>query len=261
MKEAKFNNYLKKVIKLLLIIIKLNLIINDNDLLTKELDIDYTHTLSLLNGNIFILHKTGAIVYNYNFTIILYMHDFGTEIINYEEENSLTSINQCEDNNNQYVVALIKNSIHIFSSRGQYLFSTQNSFFSDFSKDIFTINYSFLYYKYVGVNYYFIITYKNNDNIMKIIEFKINMNNKSFNIHLEATYNNSANIVSDSVSCQIINSNVYSNNLACFYVKKSNNNQKYFLINLFDIENSFNMTNETKIWDRYDTNHLIKTAK
>ena len=261
MKEGKYNNYLKKVIKLLLIIIKLNLIINDSDLLTKELDIDYTHTLSLLNGNIFILHKTGAIVYNYNFTIILYMHDFGTEIINSEEENSLTSINQCEDNNNQYVVALIKNDIHIFSSRGLYLFSIDNTtLFSDFSTtNLVYIDYSFLYYKYESSNYYFTITYKNNYNKMKIVEFIINMNNKLFNFDKEIISN--VDIVSDSISSQIINSNNFSNKLFCFYVKNVDG-KNIFLLNLFDIENNFEIINETIFFQYFDfsNNYLIKTV-
>jgi hypothetical protein len=264
MKELHINNYLKKIITLVLFVIKLNIVINDSSLLDKYLDIDYTHALSLLNGNIFILHKNGVIVYNYNFSIILYNNNFeGATIINSEEENSLTSIIQCENDNNQYIVALIKNTIHIFSARGEYLFSIENtSLFSDFSiTNIIYIYYSFLYYKSEDSNYYFIITYKNNNNKIKIIEFIININTKLYSVHYETTYN-VENIVSDSISCQIINSNAYSNILFCFYVKNVDNGN-FFLLNLFDIENNFEMINETIIFKNFDNwnNHLIKTIR
>ena len=87
------------------------------------------------------------------------------------------------------------------------------------------------------------------------------MNTKLYSVHYETTYN-VENIVSDSISCQIINSHAYSNKLFCFYVKNVDNGN-FFLLNLFDIENNFEMINETIIFKYIDdwNNHLIKTIR
>jgi len=123
MKKTYFNNYIKQILFIIIFIIFL-----------KSLNLDYTQALSLINWNIFIIHKDGVIVNNYNFTIILYSYNFdGYPIISSEKENNFTSIIQYDDDDiNQYVVAIIENVIYIFSSRGQYLFKVQNNFFSDF---------------------------------------------------------------------------------------------------------------------------------
>ena len=189
MKKDYFNNYIKQIFFIIIFINLNQIIITDENLFLKSLNLNYTHALSLINGNIFILHKDGVIVYNYNFTIILYSYNFdGNPIIPSEEENNFTSIIQCDDDINQYVVAIIKYETYIFSSRGQYLFKVQNTFFSDFITNSVYTYYSFLYYKYSGSIYYFIITYVNNNSEIKIIEFKINMNTKIFDIHNQKLY-------------------------------------------------------------------------
>ena len=147
MKESYFNNYMKQILFIFIFININKIVISQTVLLTKTLNLDFTHVLSLINGNIFIIHKNGVIVYNYNFTIILYSYNIDENpIISSEEENNFTSIIQCDDNK-QYVVTIIKNKIYIFSSRGQYLFQLSNDFFSDFISNYFYIYYSFLYYK------------------------------------------------------------------------------------------------------------------
>ena len=243
MKVAYYNNYMKQILFIFIMININQIVINDNALYI--MDLNYTHALSLINGNIFIIHKNGVNVYNYNFTLIIYSYNFdGNPIISSEEENNFTSIIQCDDDNNQYIVAIIKNNIYIFSSRGQYLFKTSNNFFSDFITNSIYIQYSFLYYKYSGNIYYFIITYVNNNNEIKIIEFTIDMNAKQlYEIYVEKTYTVN-DLFSDSIGSEIINSN----NLACFYVKgieQNYNAQNYFILSLFDIENNFQMINET----------------
>ena len=260
MKEIKLDNLFKVFIFFLIIINLSQVVISQTDLFSKNLDLDYTHALSLINGNIFIIHKNGVIVYNYNFTIILYNYDFGgTPLISSEEDNNLTSLIQCDDDNNQYVLALINDKIYIFSSRGQYLFHTSNtSLFSDFSTDFFYQYYSFLYYKYDGSLYYFIVSFINNQNLIELIEFQININNKSFNLCKKRIFNIS-NIISESVTCQIINTNKYLNTLSCFYIKRETINQ--FMLLLLNVENNFEIMNETQIFERNEikSNYIIKS--
>jgi hypothetical protein len=88
MKEVFFNNYIKQILFIFIFININQIVISEEGLFLKSLNLDYTHALSLINGNIFILHKDGVIVYNYNFTIILYNYNFdGNPIIPSEEEN------------------------------------------------------------------------------------------------------------------------------------------------------------------------------
>ena len=121
-----FINFTNIIYRIFIIIIIIN------KYLSLDLNLNYPHVLSLSNGNVFIIHEKGAIVYNYNFTIPLYDDNFGGNIIiSSELENELTSVIQCEDDNKQYVLALIYKKIYIFTNQGQYLFKLEN-FYDNF---------------------------------------------------------------------------------------------------------------------------------
>lgn len=254
-----------KNILIIIIIFNINhLVISDSSLSIKELNIDYTHALSLLNGNFFIIHQKGVRVYNYNFTSLLYDYYFnGETLIPSEEINNSTTIIQCP-NGGQYVLVLIYEDIYIFSSRGQYLFRVQNTqLFSDFSKDVLYYQYrvfSFLYYKYDGNIYYFIISYINNQKKIKLILFEIDMINNSFKINLNVPYD-VENLISDSVGCQIINSETFPNKISCFYAIL---NDPYFVLvlSVFDTEDNFTLLNKTDVYKDYGNNDniLIKSS-
>ena len=229
----------------------------------KYLDLEYTHSLSLINGNLFIIHKYGVIVYNYNFTSILYSYDFGgTPIIASEEDNNFTSVIQCKGNNYQYVIAIINDKIYVFSSRGQYFFhvSNNNNLFSDFSTNVENQYYSFLFYKNDGYNYYFIVTIIDNTNSIKIKEFKIDLAAQSFEMVNQKQYSPDS-LVSDSVACQITSYNNTSNVLACFYVNIIDYYNNLY-VSLFSIEENFNMINETIVLNSFQDriyNYSIKS--
>ena len=253
--KTHFKNYLKKLL-FHFIIINLIKIINLNNIEIIDTKLDFTHALSLINGNIFLLHQNGVIVYNHNMTIIL--HNYEHSFISSENENNLTSIIQCEDGNNQYIIALINNNIHVFTSRGQFLFTLSNGLLEDLSTDIFYISYSFLYYKCEGSIYYFIISYINTEKNIKIIEFTIDMNTKSYNIYKTKTHS-IENMVSDSASSQIVNTDGFNNILAVISFLKIENK---IVLSLFDIEKNLEMYNETMLsTDKMaQSNYIIKSA-
>ena len=86
----------------------IQVVISDNfDYYSKSLDFDYTHSLSLLNGNIFIIHKNGVMVYNYNLTIILYDYNEVTQELEKSDKNLTTFYEQESTNHRMYL--LIKN--------------------------------------------------------------------------------------------------------------------------------------------------------
>ena len=223
-------------------------IFNNNSYLEKELNLDYTHSLTLINGNVFIIHKNGVKVYDYNFNITLYEFNFGdSPIISSEDDNNFTSIIQCNDNK-QYIIAAIRDNIYIFSSKGQYLSHKPINLFSDFLINDYYKYYSFLYYKYLNKTYYFILTFLNNEGKIKIIELQLDNN---YNIISKVIFHNIIDSIteeiSDSISCQIMDYN-NSKCLGCVFGKKFSisSEKKIFLI-LFDLENNFKMINETNI--------------
>ena len=192
----------------LLIIIQILFgIINNSD--NFPFNLYYTHALSLINGNNFIIHKNGAMVFNYNLSIILYNYDFNGEIlIPSEKENNLTSLIQCSDDINHYVLAMIFDKIYVFSSRGQFLFQISNDFFLECSfEGLIFFSYSLLFYKYDNSNYYFILAFANNVQNIKIIYFEIDMISKFLRREKDFVHQINDSI-SDAISCQIVNTNV-----------------------------------------------------
>ena len=239
------------------IFIFLNLISITNSIY-KILDLVYTHSITLLNGNIFIIHKNGVTVYNYNFTIILYNNNFGgIPLISSKEDNDLTAVVQCTENN-KYVVSLIRDKIYFFSSKGQYLFHKSNNFFSDFPTEIFYKYFSFLYYKYENSYYYFIISFINSENKIKLIKFQIDFEEQAYNTSYKVY--DLINSISDSVSCQIIDFKDNPNILECLNTRKENSFY-YMILTLFNPEEDFLIINETKMqfYGNYK-NYLIKST-
>ena len=233
-----FINYLLRIFTFSIIL---------NKYLSIDIDINYPHSLSLLNGNVFIIHNKGVKVYNYNFTIPLYDYNFGGIIlISNDVINDLTFVIQCDDDNNQYVLTLIYNIIYVFSSRGQFLFKLEN-FYDNFldlsnlsSNKTFSKHYSFLYYKNENQLYEFIIIFINDAKEMIALKLGINMNTQSIKFINEKVLKENI----ETNTCQLSTSNNITNILICFIQKVNNLN---LVVTLFDIENDFHQMNESSI--------------
>ena len=257
-----YNNSSKKMF-ILLIFINIYHIITREVVKMKDLDLEYIHPITLLNGNIFIIHKNGILVYNYNFTNILYNNNFGgIPIIPSEEESEMTSVIQCKDNE-KYVIALINDTIYAFSSQGLYLFDKQINPFSDFRTDIYFKYFSFLYYKCEDSNYYFIVSFINNESNIKFVKVKANMQQQ--NCESEIFKYNISKPISDSVSCQVINFNDFSDKLVCVYAvkdlivynEKNQGEENKIKVSIFDPEDNFKILNQSSIGFFYINEHYI----
>ena len=232
----------------------------------KDLDLEYIHPITLLNGNIFIIHKNGVLVYNYNFTNILYNNNFGgIPIISSEEESELTSVIQCKDNG-KYVIGLINDTFYVFSSQGQYLFDKQINLFTDFRTDIYFKYFSFLYYKCQDSNYSFIVSFINNERNIKFVKIKANIEQQ--NCESEIFFYNINKPISDSVSCQIINFNDFSDKLVCVYAEKvlinngfNQNEENKVKVSLFDPEDNFKILKQSSIdFFNIDEHYIFKSV-
>ena len=220
------------MISILFIIIKICIFQYINSI---DFNLKNPHSFSLSNGNIFILHEDGVIVYNYNFTICLYSYDFdGIKLIQNTIQDKYISIIQCSDPY-EYVIAFVFKKIYIFTNKGKYLFSVQNldSYFSD----LLTIEpiyekISFLFYKNQDNVYQFFLSYTNNEKKIKIIKFEINMNDKSFDLKTNFIYNVES---ITSSNCQIMIDSNSKNILSCFY---AGSEEYYMNATSFDIEDN-----------------------
>jgi hypothetical protein len=86
------------------------------------------------------------------------------------------------------------------------------------------------------------------------------MNSHSFLIINDVLYDVQY-LISDSVGCQIINSDNYPNKLSCFYAIR-NDYKNTFALSIFDPENNFNLLNKTDVLtiEGNDENILIKSS-
>jgi len=247
-----FNNYFKAIFFFLVFINIYQFVINISVNKIMDLDLEFIHPITLLNGNIFIIHKNGVLVYNYNFTEILYDYNFGgTPIIPLETDNVLTSVIQSKDNEKN-VFVLINDKIYIFSSRGLYLFHKQINLFSDFREDVYYKYFTFLNYKYENDYYNLIVAFINNDSKIKFVKIQVYIQQEK--CESEIFYYNISNPFSDSISCQIINFNDFSDKLVCAYAINDVINYEYYQqnvyyikISIFDPEDNFKILNQSNI--------------
>ena len=184
--------------------------------------ISYTNpmAISLTNGNIFIIHKTGI-----DFSD-KYLNKIKTLLIFSNDEQIATnklskiSISKFDDGG---IICLINNYSYIFNNESILLF-----------KDIqININ-NYDYYSVIGdVNYYYYITFID-DNIINIYCYFYDRNNNRTNFlyHLN-TFENSLKKVG--LSCHIMKHKTKGEMLACFYIT-TNNNLDYLRIKFFKKE-------------------------
>ena len=116
------------------------------------LSFEYPSAITLINGNIFIIHKFGITICDSSMnTKIKDVVNFSTNQISSENYLSKVSIAQFEDG---YIISVIINKIYIFDIEGELQY-TSNSLISNFDLDLYyTIAidefYNNLYYYLVG---------------------------------------------------------------------------------------------------------------
>ena len=111
----------------------------------------YPTAITLNNGNIFIIHKTGITICDSSFSnIIRYVKNFTTESeqISSEEKLSKVSISKFNDG---YIVSIIINKVYIFDKTGIMKTNKDLSYTND------NLYFSLTAYKYDIDYYYFLI--------------------------------------------------------------------------------------------------------
>ena len=208
--EKKYSYFSYKLLYILLLFLNFSIIIS-------TLSFEYPNAVTLKNGNIFIIHKTGLSICDPSMnTILKNVLEFSTSNqISSENYLSKVDIVQSEDG---YIISVIINKIYIFNIEGELQYSGDSLIDSD--KDIYyTLSIKYLY----NNAYYYLVGY--------IYNSKLNLNYYSYDI----TTKQNLKIVSDSLTDYGYNSyysySILNIGLSCQFLK----NEDYYIVCLYYI--------------------------
>ena len=210
--------------------------------INKVLSVDFTFpsSVSLLNGNIFVIEKNGIFVYNEQLTNIIYNYAF-------EENEKINNLNSLSNviirYKRNYILCLINSKIYFFDDKGENILIT--------NKLIMDENISYITLTLIGTIgnfYYYSIEYLLSESsiyYIKIISYKIDL--------IEKTNNYIDNIVIDKFTSSFWGNQHYfaNNGLGCEYMEPEDNDQKLHLTCFFLIKNGDSLTLTHYFFDIY----------
>ena len=208
MKEKLFFSSIKYIIILFFLLIKIT---------NTKLNFYYPTAITLYDGNIFIIHRTGITICDSSFSkIIRYVQNFTSDIeqISTEEKLSKVSISKFNDG---YFVSIIINKVYIFDKFGymkdcKNLEYAYNNLYFSLTAYKYDIDY---YYFLVGFIYQqslYLFYYKYDLSISKIIEVA-----KILGFNEVDVYNNIINIQNKGLSCQFLKNNNNEDLILCLF--------------------------------------------
>ena len=188
------------------------------------LSFEYPTSVTLKNGNIFIIHKTGVTICDPSMTMrIKDILNFSTNQISNINYLSKVTISQFEDG---YIISVIIDKIFIFDIEGELKY-TDNQLITNSELDIY---YSLSIDEFYDNAYYYLVGFINNSKL----NLKYCYYNPTRNEHKEAasdslydyaydSYYNSYSIQNKGLSCQILNYRDEDLIVCSYYVKKNSN--------------------------------------
>ena len=195
----------------------------------------YSHAITLINENIFIIHKYAVDIYDSSLTKKI------KTIITFCDDEIVTNniyvrkiITKLYEKNIEYITCIINDKIYIFNSEGEKLYNSDNKLSLFLEK-----NYILIPVKIDNNNYYYMIGYinENNSNI-QLLFFKFEINslqnvilydkpmfsyNKN-NIYINAKYK--------LLTCQLMKNSSKKEKIICFYYIRN-----FLEYTYFDIDN------------------------
>ena len=207
----------------------------------------YSKAITLLNKNIFIIHKSGIDIYDSSLTkkiknIITFSDN---EIINNDTYAGII-ISQYNENNFEYITCIINDKIYIFNSEGEKLYSSDNNI------TLFKGKYNLLIpIKIINNNFYYMIGYIDENNIhFLFFKFEISTLQNILLLYDKSILNffetdKSFIINNKLLTCQLLKNSSKKEKIICFYF--INNTLENYSIDI-DIENfSFIQSKNIKV--------------
>ena len=148
---------LRKIFQILILIIII-------DFSYSYLSFNFPYSLTLANGNIFVIHQKGISICNYRLDTIIENITIFSEDEEIKTEESLSKITTAFDNG--YIISIINDKIYIFDENGAFIYSD--------TKSILETGETAEYYTLVPIKkqidyYHYIIGYVN-DNLLFFFE-------------------------------------------------------------------------------------------
>ena len=194
----------------------------------------YPNAITLLDGNIFIIHKFGIDIYDPTLTIkIKNVITFSDEDqIKNEDIYSKTSISIF--NENEYMICGINDKIYIFNFFGEKIYNSDYKLHK-FQDEL----YSLIPIKIYNNEFFYSMGFINNNNTIQLLFFKYDNIKRNISLlHNESYLNNTHNnqkplqylIQKNGLSCQLMKYYHNTNIIVCIYYV---NSQQNYLTNLF----------------------------
>ena len=206
----------------------------------------YSNAMTLLNKNIFIIHKSGVDIYDSSLTkkiknIITFSND---EIKGNNDIYAKNIISKNDEKTFEYITCIINDKIYIFNSEGEKLYNSENKI--SLLKEN---NYILIPIKIINNNYYYMIGYINeNKNNIQILFFKFEINSfQNILLYDKPMFNynvndNIFNIKYKLLTCQLMKNSSNKEKIFCFY-----NIQNFLDYTYFEIDNyEFSIINPKK---------------
>ena len=203
----------------------------------------YLDSISLFNGNYFIIHKNGIDIYDSSFTKKL------KTILSFDHNETISNfaISNFNDNDNDIIVNIINNKIYIFNTEGENIYSSNKISLLNGK------NYSIITLKKIHNEFHYMINFIGEKNEIQFLFFKYEeKNQKNYLVYNISNLNGTEN------DNYYINKN---KGLTCQFKKNFNNNDIivcFYYINSFKtfIENIFIDTKDYSFIKLNENNNL-----
>ena len=234
-------------------------LINNIYKINSELSFTYPSSISLTNGNILVIEKTGIYICDPTFEVIVNTTFTFPEEDQIKNETSLSNV--IIKDKNGYIICLINFKIYFFSREGELLISTERLITDDYP------SYVSLAPIFVKNNYYYyIICYFNSKVYLKMLYYKIYLSsdyqnsliltkeNKRFQIYLTLI---SYSYKNQGLSCEYMLDGYYKKYryLICFLII-SVNGETVITQDYFDVEESLIIG-----FNKYSINKKLNNVK
>ena len=182
---------------------------------------DYPKALTLLNGNILIIHKGGIDVYDSSLTQLLSSQIQFNESEKGNYENSLSKITISRFNENDYglIIAIIFDRLYFFSPKGESLYIEDNL---NNKYNISSSLYSLTPISSNNNNFTYMICFSNKESKVAPLFFKYNNNSKTNNLiksidpFMLNILNEEKPINNNGITCELMLHSIEGQKIVCF---------------------------------------------
>ena len=195
----------------------------------------YFDTIKLLNGNYFVIHKTGIDIYDSSLTNKI------KAILTFNNDEIISKIASTNFNGNEYIINVMNNEIYFFNSKGEKIYNTNKISLLNGQ------NYSLITFKNTYNELYYMIYFINRVNKIQILFFKYEVNSqKNFLIYNITNLkdidnnNNDSFTKNNGLTCKLMRTFNKDDIIVCFKCMYSIHN---FITNLFIDTKDYSLIN------------------